>query len=396
MRVLILCTSLYGGGAEKIISLLSLGLVKPPLIAVFNRKPKEHPYGGHLINLSFPPTKNPIKKVINAIRRIWKVRYLKRRMDPDVVISFMQAPNILNVLTKRNEQVVVSIRNNDSLKYSLSSNYFEKIEHYLMKATINRADKIVSVSKELNEIILREYRIKDPDKLIAIQNGCDLEDIQIKCNEKVTEFDELFSFPTIINVGKLEVQKGQNHLLKIFNEIRKRVDNVKLIILGQGRLRQELIDYAFSIGLSPYSQDKDFNDSYDVYFLGFQPNPYKFIAKATVFAFPSLYEGFPNALIEAMACGVPVVSSNCKTGPSEVLVGDSPEMKFGFLIDTFDIWDPNRISDVEKEWADVLVKILMDSKLRDSFAKKSLERVKSFDHKSLINQWLERLELGRN
>ena len=113
MRILIICTSLYGGGAEKIISLISQKIKGQIIIATFNRKQKILPYGGHVINLNFRPTNNYLLKVINAFIRIFTISHLKKRIHPDVVISFMQPPNLLNLITKDQARTIISIRNFD-------------------------------------------------------------------------------------------------------------------------------------------------------------------------------------------------------------------------------------------------------------------------------------------
>lgn len=87
---------------------------------------------------------------------------------------------------------------------------------------------------------------------------------------------------------------------------------MKLAILGRGELEDYLKQLACEMDLEK-----------DVYFLGFQKNPFKFISKSKIYVFPSLYEGFPNALCEAMACGVTVISSDCKSGPREILAPET-------------------------------------------------------------------------
>src|SRR5690625_2500259 len=112
-------------------------------------------------------------------------------------------------------------------------------------------------------------------------------------------FELLFDHPTIITVGRLTKQKGHWHLIRAFKIVKNEIPNAKLVILGDGPLKSYLISLSKQLELED-----------DVYFLGFQKNPFKYLVNSDVYAFPSLYEGFPNALCEAMACGLPVISTD--------------------------------------------------------------------------------------
>ena len=103
----------------------------------------------------------------------------------------------------------------------------------------------------------------------------------------------------------------------------------KLIILGDGELSDDLIKLSGNLGLKTFSLigNVQVDDSHDVYFFGFQENPFKFISKSKLFLLSSLYEGFPNVIVEAMACGIPIISSDCKSGPREILTEDSSNKK---------------------------------------------------------------------
>jgi len=96
------------------------------------------------------------------------------------------------------------------------------------------------------------------------------------------------------------------------------------LILGEGELKDYLYNFSLNLGLKPYLWEKDnLDENFDVYFLGFKKNPFKSIARVKLFVFSLFMGRFPNALVEAMACGVLVISSDCRSGPREILAPDT-------------------------------------------------------------------------
>ena len=111
-------------------------------------------------------------------------------------------------------------------------------------------------------------------------------------------------------MGRLSKPKGQWHLIRAFKKVKETIKDMKLIILGRGELEDYLKQLVEELNLEK-----------DVYFLGFQKNPFKFISKSKIYLFPSLYEGFGFPVIEAMACGIPVVCSDKASLPE--VAGDA-------------------------------------------------------------------------
>jgi glycosyltransferase involved in cell wall biosynthesis len=130
------------------------------------------------------------------------------------------------------------------------------------------------------------------------------------------------TLPVILGVGRLVPQKDFPTLLKAFAHVHMKYPS-RLIILGEGRERAKLEALVSELGIAE-----------DVSFPGFESNPYAFMARASVFVLSSAWEGLPNALIEALACGCPVVSTNCPSGPQEILDNGA----FGPLVPVGDDW----------------------------------------------------------
>jgi glycosyltransferase involved in cell wall biosynthesis len=113
--------------------------------------------------------------------------------------------------------------------------------------------------------------------------------------------------PVILGAGRLTLQKDFQTLLKAFAQLRKNRP-CRLIILGDGRQKSPLTELAEQLGISA-----------DLAFPGFTSNPYAYMRRADLFALSSRWEGSPNVLTEAMALGIPVVSTDCPSGPNEIL-----------------------------------------------------------------------------
>jgi glycosyltransferase involved in cell wall biosynthesis len=116
--------------------------------------------------------------------------------------------------------------------------------------------------------------------------------------------------PVILGAGRLTTQKDFPTLLRAFARIRKRCP-ARLVILGEGKSRPALIDLATDLGIVQ-----------EMMLPGFVDNPFAWMSRSAVFVLSSVWEGFPGVLIEAMACGCPVVSTDCPSGPAEILNGD--------------------------------------------------------------------------
>jgi glycosyltransferase involved in cell wall biosynthesis len=127
--------------------------------------------------------------------------------------------------------------------------------------------------------------------------------------------------PIIVSAARLERHKGFLTLLHAFSELRA-TKEARLAILGQGSLREQIEGEVVRLGLRD-----------DVELLGFQHNPFAYMSKADAFVLASEFEGLPNVLVQAMAFGTPIVATDCKSGPSEILCGG----RYGTLVPVGDV-----------------------------------------------------------
>ena len=204
-----------------------------------------------------------------------------------------------------------------------SSKIFSKgwVLKQLMKLVMWRADVLTCVSKDM----VKQYGkvFKNPKHVYAY-NIVDDYTSRSRLNEDVDHewFNEKKT-PIILAAGKLAPWKGFSYLIKAIKIIEKKTD-AKLIILGDGELRNELQKLINDLGLSNRIQ-----------LLGYVENSLKYFSKANIFVLSSLVEGLPNVLVESMLCGCTPVSTNCPTGPNEVLNNG----KYGYLVNVKDAKD---------------------------------------------------------
>lgn len=384
-NVALMIPELAGGGAERVVSILSRHLQKEHSVYVFifDGASIGYPYGGTLINLDVPAKGNFINKIVNVFKRVHKVKELKKDLNIDVCISFLESANIVNILSRKREKIIISLRSYASAR---TKGFYNWIFKFIIKKLYNTVDYVVSVSQEAREDLIENFRMFQ-SKTVCIYNPVDTElinDIK-KCTLNLKE-QELFDNPIVINVGRLNEAKGQYHLIKAFYHVKQQVENAKLVILGEGKLRKELQDLIKKLDLEN-----------SVYLLGFKENPYKYMFRAKVFVLSSLYEGFPNVLLEAMACGLAIVSTNCKSGPVEILqtretVGtqsDGSVEIYGILTTPFDVGvkKSNDLCKAEEELANNIEALLKNEELRLKFSQKSLQRVNDFKVNNIIKEW---------
>jgi glycosyltransferase involved in cell wall biosynthesis len=252
------------------------------------------------------------------------------------------------------------------------------------------------VKQSLTNLGLEEEKIK------VIYNPYPIDEIRELAKESLEAHEQIFKHPVLITVGRLTKPKGQWYLLRVFKALKEKHKDLKLVILGEGELKNYLVKLSEELGLKTYVWDRDaLSESFDVYFLGFQKNPFKFIARSKLFVFSSLWEGFPNALVEAMACSVCVVSSDCRSGPREILAPNTdfnyqtqkPEfVEYGILMPVFDVKYKNAKEPFEEKemmWVGIIDKLLEDESLRKNYSEKAKQRAEDFRIEKIVQEWKE-------
>jgi len=312
MKLSLFLLSLGGGGAERVGVNLAKGFAeihKAEVDLVIAKAQGSPAY-------RIPPGINVVSFEIkslpqNVCQAVIKLSRYLRREKPTALISLVDHYNFLpllaNKLARTGTKIIVSFHINLSLRARNTPTVKSKLIPYIVRFFLPWADAIVAVSKgvakDLAEITgLPEERIR------VIYNPVVTPELFAKAEEPV---DHPWFRPgepsVILGVGRLTAQKDFPTLIRAFALVRKK-RSARLMILGEGEDRPKLEALVRELGLEN-----------DVALPGFVDNPYKYMKRAAVFVLSSRWEGFGMVLVEAMACGTPVVATDCPSGPREIL-----------------------------------------------------------------------------
>lgn len=397
MNVAIIISSLNGGGAEKAAGQMSILLSKEHnvYLIVFDAGEITYPYGGTLIDLKIDMKNLTVqdrkKRVMNLVYRIKRIREIKRENQIDRTISLMDGANIVNVLSRVRDRVIVSVHTN-MRGLRKPRTMAEKIRAWVYRQALTKADRVVVVSEGVRQSIIEDNAIQ-PDKVVTIYNPCD--ERILSCAAEGLEEDINDNEVIITTMGRLALEKGQWHLLRAFPRVLEKHPDAKLMILGEGELDGTLREIAKKLRI----EDR-------VLFLGYVKDPYSVIKKSTVFAFPSILEGLAYALLEAMGCGVPCVATDCDYGSRELL---APGTKYGAELKQFELAQcgiltppvgagemdaETPLTEAEKQLADAIIHLLQDKALRERYRSASKKRVLDFSPERITADWNRVLQEG--
>lgn len=392
-NILLITQSLTGGGAEKVVANLSVALSAYANIYIvsYDETENEFAYSGRRINIGIPGGDVPLAtKIVNAIKRIVKIRKIKRQYDIDCSISFIPQTDYANIFSKRKkEKCVIEISSN------MSGAFPSGIAKAIRRFIIDQADLIITVSKGAKRDLIHNFGIKQ-SKVETIYNLMDLEDISSKLGQSTdTESRIKTATKYIVTAGSFRKPKGHWHLIKAFSTIYNSIPDYSLVILGDGEYRDQYIELIKRLKIP---QDK-------VIMPGFMHNPYPIIANSELFVFSSVYEGFGNVIIEAMKCNVPVVSTDCNYGPREIIAPETDYLyktdkidiaEYGWLVPSFGLEDidvTDEVADYEKLMGKAILQLLADREECDRLRKAGLERSEHFGLENISRQWCRILNL---
>lgn len=367
------------GGAERVISKLSTILDEMGYnvyLVVFSSKDIAFDYKGTLIDINVEAKDSIINKIGNVIKRSIKLSKIKRKYKLDMTISFLRAADLINYISWGNCKKVYSIRGFED---------YTKNRHFYNFILKNKNCKIIVQTYRLKKFIEEQNNKQFYEKIMVLGNPFDVKKISELSNKPIDEELKVLleGHRLICTIGSFKKAKNHWNLLKSFNILKQyeRFNDVRLVMVGDnGELECKIKAMA---NKSKYVDD--------IIFTGVKHEPFNIISNSTVFVLPSLSEGIPNTLAEAMACSIPVIATDCKTGPRELLY-ENPDIDastygieyadYGILIKEFSEnvdFDYENLSKSNYFLTNAIIKVLDNTKLQKEYGEKSFEGIKRLD-----------------
>ena len=349
MKIMFYINSIHHGGAERVITNLANEFSKDNEVVLVTsfRCEKEYPVLEKVNRISLFD-----KYISGALKRNFRlIKSLRKTMKvekPNVIVSFMAEPNFRTVIASRRlkAKVFLSVRNDPNREYG---NFLFR---FLAKTLFKRADGVIFQTEDAKAWFPK--KIQNKSRVIFNQ-----------VDEKFFNAQKVEDAKDIITVGRLVSQKRHDLLIKAFSKICDKIDG-NLVIYGEGNQRGELENLIKSLNLEER-----------VKLAGLTSNVVLALENSKLFVLSSDYEGMPNALMEAMAVGLPCISTDCPCGgPKELFDCDG-----GILVPVGD----------EKAISDAILKVCENKELQISLSEKAKLKSIRFSHDKVISTWSEYL-----
>jgi N-acetylgalactosamine-N,N'-diacetylbacillosaminyl-diphospho-undecaprenol 4-alpha-N-acetylgalactosaminyltransferase len=367
-QLIFLIPSLAGGGAERVASTLLPYLARHfdlTLALLEDRRSYPVPTDIRVVTLS-GSLGSQAAHVIRIPYHILALARLVRKYKARVVLSFIEQANIINIMASyiTGHQAVISQRTNPRQQYD-GKGLLGKVISQTSARVYPKADRIIAVSNGIKEIIVSDYKL-DVRRIKVIPNPVDMVSVAKKSKKEPS-----IALPGdyLLHVGRLNMKtKAHDILLNAFKKLQHSFHPyLKLILVGDGPDKRQI-----------EATIKDLDLSKSVILAGWQDNVYPFMARAKALVLCSRYEGWPNVLVEAMACGCPVIATDCPTGPREILGNN----KYGLLVP---VDDPEAL-------AHSVEKLLTDKSCRIHFQAQSRLRAQDFDLEQIGPKYVRLLQ----
>lgn len=397
-RVLWFTHHLRGGGAEKAVVALSEYFNAHPqlgyesYICVVYDDPELHAKLQNVLVLQHrsKPGDSKVRKARCVLRQMKELRKLKEQWEIDVCVSFLPGADILNVHSGKRSAAVVSVRNVES---RFTHSIWKKM---YVQNSYCRCSRIVTVSELAHHDVV-DFFHAEPSKVTTIYNMLpDKSATKPVVHPAVTAetadsadgtadrtrgtsatWREFILFikgkKTFLNVARLSPEKGQEYLLRAFSKVHEVMPDTCLVIAGSGPMQQDLTALASDLGIWQ-----------SVLFTGNVPDPENYMAKADVFVLSSMIEGMPNAVLEAMQAGLPVIATEC--GAREILAPDTDPLmmtkteddaRYGILVPAGDV----------PALSGAMLHLMQDHELRRIYSEKGRERTRDFAPEEIAAKW---------
>lgn len=405
-KLMLISPMLHQGGFERV-CVTTARLLQPYFdvtIVIFDSANIAYDVEGlSIIDIQMGVRKGKLQKILNIIRRSRKVRKLKKEMQPEIAYSFGPTANMVNAFSRTGkEKVWLGLRN-----------YTDVEEETKMRLLVKKADLIVCCSRDIEKSVKIKYKFNNTAVLYnlydadTIRKEAAASDLPLPFAEELKEVGSLQQEPGqlryLVSMGRDDPMKGFWHMIKAFKLVHDQIPEARLILMGAGTFQK----------YKTLAEQLKITDA--IYFAGMRRDPYALLKYGEVYLLTSANEGFPNALVEAMTLSLAPVSTNCLTGPAEILVrnGDTASLNdqftekqkeketpviygdYGIVVPEMqkeENLDPADITEEERNLADTVIRLLQDEKLLQSYRQAAARRAGDFTYEKYLEQFLKLAE----
>lgn len=393
MKILFLISTLANGGAERAMSNITMHLPDGVEADILINSISDHdfPTQARIINLGLMPERKMgmLYQIEANIKRIIRTRRLKKANNYDACISFMDSANMCNILTRmRICRTIISVRTSVTHDKSFMYRYIVTPMIHLL---YNKADYVVAVAEGVREELENHFKIAK-ENVRVITNGFDVDEIHKKMTTEISSELEIalrgkFIYAT---VGRYCFAKAYWHLIRVFAEVIRTCENAVLLLIGKGE------DEAYLKELI-----KNFQLESKVFLVPFLVNPFGILARCDVFVMPSMFEGYCNALCEALICGLPCIATDFQSSAREILAPGTPctyHIREGVEYAEYGVLTPvcsgtrykgkEPLEAAEQYLRNAMISLHQDSDLLKKYQEKAWERGQQMDIEQKVQEWL--------
>ncbi len=389
-NIAIITTCLSRGGAERAAGQLSIFMSKKYNVYLFVVEDYDvtYEYSGKKVEFhlnkkyeKLKKSKNPIKRLLAKtvyISTIFEMKKMKKKYNIDYSISFLELNSIINIFSHYKDKIIVSVRNNRSLQ---CNSFLRKLENWAIKKLYNKTYKVVSLSYGVTDDLIKNFGII-PEKIKTIYNFYDVNLMRKNSNQQIpVELQPIFkNNKVILTMGRLVEQKNLIELIKLSSKVLNEKNDTKLVILGRGPQKDIIKKLIVKLKM----EDK-------IFLFDYYNNPFPMIKNAHIFVINSIFEGFCNSIVEAMTCGAFVISTDCHSGPRELIANKT---EYNTEIKKFTIYERGILTPVNnsQEMQEAIEYVLKNNQIREKCIKNATKYVESISNKKLMEEWISLID----